>query len=212
MPAPVARAHCAHSDAIQQAARWLSDTSLVQATLRRVGQCRPAALAVVAALLALGVATAFLLVLSADRGPLGQAHSDDEGYNTYGGPVLRNQFFDAALETVALGGSSPAVLDSIAPLHSKQAVGLKLRYASFANAPGGTDRGWPPRGVMRPVRGTVVEPGQHARIWVGGASATVGSWSIRGFILRYHIGRRHYADTIYEGIDVRVVRICSYCT
>jgi len=191
--------------------RWLSDTSLVQETLRRVGQ-RPAALAVIAALLAVGVATVLLLVVSAAPGPLAEAHSDDEGYNTYGGPVLRNQFFDAALETVALGGSSPAVLDSIAPLHSEQAVGLKLRYAAFANAPGGSDRGWPPRGVLRPVRGTVVESGQSARIWVGGASATVGSWSIRGFILRYHIGARHYTDTIYQGIDVRVVRNCSYCT
>lgn len=192
----------------------LAHTSHVEAAIQRIdrgrGRVVAAGVAVVAAVLA--VLAVMLVSMRAPSGPLAERHSDDEGFNTTGGRVRRSQFFTATLVTVRLRGSDAAILESVDPLHSEQAAGLTLRYATLVRGVPGSDRGWPPRGVLRPVKGTIVEPGRHALIWVGGSAATVGSWSIRGFSLRYHVGSRHYTSTIHQGIDVDVARHCPSCT
>ena len=180
------------------------------ATLR-LGRQHPLALVCVAAVLATLVAALFLWLLRPSEGPFAEEHSSHGGYNTIGGPVLPNQFFDAGLISVPLEGSQPAILDSITPLHPEQARGLELRYATLLDGSTGADRGWPPRGELRPVQGTVIQPAERASIWVGAASPSVGNWQILGFVLRYHVGRGHYSSTIYQGMKVRVVSHCAAC-
>ena len=177
----------------------------------RFGRQHPTALTCAAAVLAALVAALFLWLVSAPEGPFAEQHSSDEGYNTISGPVLPNQFFDAGLVSAPLAGSQRAVLDAVSPLYPEQAGGLELRYATLLNGTTGSDRGWPPRGELQPVEGTVIQPGERASIWVGAASSSLGKWTIRGFVLHYHVDSRQYRSTIYQAMKVRVIPHCSYC-
>jgi len=144
------------------------------------------------------------------EGPL----SGDPNITMSGAPVRPGQWVSTTISTGQLRGTKNAVLDGVTPADPAPAP-VHLRYADLVPGHGapGAIRGWPPRGYrLRPLAGAVVPPRTAAAIVVGMSSRRIGGWQAPAFAVRYHVGGKHYVAVFHQGIRIRVVRRCAFCT
>lgn len=161
-----------------------------------------AALAALALVIA-GLAVA--LTRPPAQGPLADDGRGPEAKgNGYGMTVRPGEVGSASLYTAELGGSEPAILTSIEPVHPEQAAGLDVRYAVLRQGTGGTRRGWPVAGSVPLAEGVEVQPGGYGIIWVGLSASERGRYRLDNFRLRYTVGGRRYEAILHETITLRV--------
>ena len=106
-------------------------------------------------------------------------------------------------------GNKPAVLLSARPTDTKEARGLRLRYAATTGVGLhiGAARGWKPQAWdLHPLVGFQIRPGQDAAIVVGATSSRPGVYFVRSFVVDYRIGDTRYRATYRQGIETCVGR------
>ena len=168
------------------------------------------------------VAVAAALVLIAGVVVMHRSSRDDLGPlalgvngSRSGGDVVPGQWLVTTIITGPLAGSTPAVIDAVAPADASQGAGVRFRYGVLhvdRRGEPGAVRGWPPKPYsIAPLRGFVVRPGDALHIVVGGAALGVGRYRIDRFTVDYHIGARQYATTFSQGLVLRSRETCAAC-
>jgi hypothetical protein len=161
-----------------------------------------------AALAAISLAIAglvFALTRPPAQGPLADDGRGPEAQgNGFGITVRPGEVGAMSLYTAEFGGSEPAILTSIEPVHPEQAAGLDVRYAVVSHGTGGALHGWPVSGSVPFAEGTELQPGGHGIIWVGLSASERGGYRLDNFRLRYRLGGRQYEAILHETITLRV--------
>jgi hypothetical protein len=138
------------------------------------------------------------------RGPLGET-SGNSSWAT--GPVRVNQVLVVSVLPIATQDFDVVVFDRLEPADSKQARGLRLRYAVVRGCNIGGVYGWPPSECHRslmPVEGFRYEGDPSVSILVGASSSRPGVWFIPAFRLHYRMDGRKFAAVYHQGLKIRV--------
>jgi hypothetical protein len=108
---------------------------------------------------------------------------------------------------LARTANEAAVLLAARPQHPKDAGGLTIRYAASTGRGIhiGAARGWQPkRWELRPLAGFVIPPQTRAAVVIGAAAVKPGIYFLRGFIVDYRIGGKHY-----HAAQQLALRVCA---
>jgi hypothetical protein len=127
-------------------------------------------------------------------------------------PVRPHQFAVTAIPLDPRVIDHPLELLGLRLLHPEDAHGLTIRYAAktIRGAAIGGSRGWRPsaRG-LKPLVGYLVHRHTPTEIVIGAAAAKRGVYLLRGFVIDYRIGSRHYDAPQHIQLEVcAAVRSC----
>jgi hypothetical protein len=160
---------------------------------------------------AVGVGLAVLTAVAASGGGAGPlAWPKDAGTTLVGLPVKTGQIAVTAIP-FARSVDAPVVRLAVRPQHAEDWHGLVLRYAattgrglSLAGA-----RGWrPSRWDLRPLAGFVIKAHTRGGVVIGAVAAKPGVYLLRGFVVDYRSGGKHYSASLQLEFQVCVERSC----